>query len=398
MSNAAPSPAPGAAGRPLRLALVTRRYPPLIGGAEKVLSYLAPALADEGAEVTVLTSLPPGSGLPEVDREDRPRGSLTVRRLPTARLRFVGTWLYMRNLRRYLEADPPDLAYVSMLKHDAYVTVGVGRRLGFPVVVRPEGAGATGDLAWQGRGTLGRRIGDRARRADAVVAISKGVEDELLAAGYRRDRVHRLPNGVPVPDRAWQRRAGWREAPRAVYVGRLAPEKGVDTLIEAWGIVRDRWPTAVLTLVGDGPERPALEAGTGKLGLGDAVEFLGARADVEPVLRGADLFVLPSREEGMSVALLEAMALGLPIVATSIPGNRRLIVDFKNGRLAPPDDPPGLARVILEQFAGFDRAFHMSRSARQRVELEFSIGAMARKHLELFRRVVAEARGGRADG
>ena len=133
----------------MKLALVTRRYPPLIGGAEKVLSYLAAALASEGAEVTVITSRMPGLELSE--REDvpieagsgrrarpAPPGRLTVVRLATSPLRFWGTWLYMRNLRRWFEQNSVDLAYVSMLKHDAYATIGAGRRLGFPVVLRPE--------------------------------------------------------------------------------------------------------------------------------------------------------------------------------------------------------------------------------------------------------------------
>ena len=90
----------------------------------------------------------------------------------------------------------------------------------------------------------------------------------------------------------------------------------------------------------------------------------------------------------MSIALLEAMALGIPLVASSIPGNRRLVDDFEHGRLAPPDDPEALARIIIEQWDDFDRAVHMSRAARSRVEQEFSIQAVARQHLELFRELV----------
>lgn len=90
----------------------------------------------------------------------------------------------------------------------------------------------------------------------------------------------------------------------------------------------------------------------------------------------------------MSIALLEAMALGIPLVASSIPGNRRLVSDFKHGRLAPPDDLASLARVIIEQWADFDRAIHMGREARRRVDQEFSIQAVARKHLELFQDIV----------
>ena len=410
----------------MRLALVTRRYPPLIGGAEKVLSYLAEALAVEGAEVTVLTSRMPGLGLPAREnvpiefgpgRGKPPRGRLAIERLETSRLRFWGTWLYMRNLRRWFDRNPVDLAYVSMLKHDAFVAVEAGRRLGFPVVLRPEGAGATGDIAWQSWGRFGRKIGRRCRDATAFIAISRAIEAELKDAWFtgtmgvpRGDGsppltpseplIVSLPNGVPVPTVPWQRRPNWRAAPRAAFVGRLAPEKGLETLIDAWPAVRATHPGARLVLIGEGPERPALETRARALGLtlgaGQAVELTGAVTDPNPLLRDADLFVLPSREEGMSIALLEAMALGIPLVASSIPGNRRIVADFKHGRLVPPDDPEGLARVINEQWAQFDRAFHMSRAARSRVEQEFSIRSVARKHLQLFSELVGSAaKGGR---
>src|ERR1700735_2693891 len=153
----------------MKIALVTRRYPPLIGGAERVLSYLAAGLAAEGAEVDVLTSRV--EGLPAVEESE----TFRVVRLATSRARFVGTWLYMRELARWFARNRVDLAYVSMLKHDAYVVVGEGRRRGFPVVLRPEGAGATGDLAWQAWGRFGRQIGRRCQKADAFVAISPRV-------------------------------------------------------------------------------------------------------------------------------------------------------------------------------------------------------------------------------
>ena len=387
---------------PLKLALVSRRFPPLIGGAEKVLFYLAEGLAREGAQVTVLTSMAPGmESLPK--NEERPisgardSGRLTVTRLKTSPLRFVGTWLYMNQLAHWFATHRVDLAYVSMLKHDAYVAVKAGKRHGFPIVLRPEGAGATGDLAWQSWGNFGRLIGRACRQADAFVAISQAILRELETAGYASAKVHELPNGVPLPELPWQPRPQWWRTPHAAFVGRLAPEKSLGTLIDAWPIVRNEYPTAELKLIGEGPERKALEAQAKSLGLsvgpGGVVEFLGPVAEVTDALRQADLFVLPSREEGMSIALLEAMAMGVPLVASSIPGNRRLVSDFTHGRLASPGDPAALARVIIEQWQDFDRAYQMSRSARNRAEHEFSIAAVSRRHLELFEEILARRRG-----
>lgn len=376
----------------MKIALVTRRYPPLIGGAERILSYLAAALASEGAEVVVLTARSE-QGLSGFEvGGDVGMGSFRVVRLRTSGVRFVGTWLYMRELSRWFARNPVDLAYVSMLKHDAYVTVGEGQRQGFPVVLRPEGAGATGDLAWQKWGRFGRQIGQKCRQADAFVAISPAVRAELETGGYDRSRIVDLPNGVPVPEIPWCPRDDSHSL-RAIFVGRLAPEKGLGALVDAWPIVLEERPGAKLTLVGEGPERSSLEGRIARLGLARSVELVGARADPSVLLRQADLFVLPSREEGMSIALLEAMALGIPSIASAIPGNLALLTDGVHGRVAPPDDPSSLARAILDHRAD-PAAVSMASAARRRVIEHYSIAAVARGHLELFNRLVAGPRMG----
>ena len=154
-------------------------------------------------------------------------------------------------------------------------------------------------------------------------------------------------------------------------------------MINAWPIVLDQIPGSRLVLVGDGPERPQLEALVRDLKLDGSVSLPGSMADPAVELRRSDLFVLPSREEGMSIALLEAMALRIPIVASDIPGNRVLITPGVHGRLAPPDDPLTLAWTIITHHC--DRKIPiMAHAARARVEADYSIAAVARRHLALF--------------
>ncbi len=370
----------------LKVALVTRRYPPMIGGAERVLSYLGPALAAEGLDVTVLTSrLDPRSPAVEVHDAAGP-GSFRVERLPTSRLRFVGTMLYLRELTRWFARHRVDLAYVSMLKHDAYAVLGAAPRGNFPVVLRPEGAGATGDIAWQAWGRFGRTIARRCRAANAFVAISPAVRGELATNGYPAAQIHDLPNGVPIPPTPWDRPG---ELLRAVYVGRLASEKGADTLVAAWPSVLEQVPDARLILIGEGPERPRLEGLVRNLNLGESISLPGSTPGPSVELRRSSLFVLPSREEGMSIALLEAMALGIPVVATDIPGNRALIEPGTHGRLAPSDDPSALARAIVAHHRD-PGAGLMARAARARVEADYSIAAVARRHVALFKQVLGQ--------
>lgn len=391
--------------RPLRLVLVSRRFWPLTGGAEAVMSNLAAGLAAAGCDVRLLTARWEHSW-PSAARH---RG-VEVVRLPQPKLRVWGTLRYMAALASWLRAQRAtfDLVYVSMLKHDAYVAVGAGRRLGFPVALRAEGAGLTGDIHWQLGDRFGTRIARRCREAQALVAPSAAILRELVAAGYPRERLHFIANGVSVPAAPVDatRRAAARarlaqaepggalppDARLVVFVGRLHEGKGLLGLLDAFRRVVDRDRRAVLWLVGEGPQREALHGRVADLGLAAHVLLTGAVDDVEPLLAAADLFVLPSREEGMSVALLEAMAAGLPVVASEIPGNQALVEPEQDGWLAPVDDPAAWAEAILLGLDAPDEARRRALAARQRVIEEFSLELMVEEHRSLFQSLV-DARG-----
>ena len=174
--------------------------------------------------------------------------------------------------------------------------------------------------------------------------------------------------------------------PLAVFVGRLSPEKGLVDLINAWKRVQAELPDAQLVLLGGGPQEQELRGHSAGF---PNIIWAGATQQPQRYLFAADLFVLPSHEEGMSVSLLEAMAAGLPIVATDIPGNRGLIESGRHGLLVPAKRPDLLARSILLQLQAKTIAAGMGRAARQRVEEEFSITRMAQRHVELFQVLIA---------
>ena len=351
----------------------------------------------------------------------RDRASRSSRDSPLATAAAIlGTLQYMRELRGWLGSHRGefDLVYVSQLKHDAYVAVRTGHRGEFPVVLRAAGAGQTGDCHWHKVGRCGGRIRRQAWRASAIVAPSPAIREELLAAGFPAERVVLLANGVPLgappdPSRKAQARQAIATANRAlalpagarlaVYTGRLHEAKGLSELVTAWAEVADQrldfarrnGPSvdARLWLIGEGPWRAALASQIDSLGLGRRVVLTGSFDTVDDLLAAADLFVLPSHEEGMSVALLEAMAAGLPIVASDIPGNRGLMRDGVEGVLVPPRDPPALAAAVERILADPAWAAGLGAAAHRRVEENFSLDRMVDEHLALFSQLLQSPSG-----
>lgn len=231
-------------------------------------------------------------------------------------------------------------------------------------------------------------------RFDRIVAPSRAILDALAAdEGVAPDRLVEIPNGVDV-DRFQPPDAAARAAARAaegladdtlavLCVASLSPIKRHEDLIDAFAALRTRLPSACLLLAGDGPLAGALHERVAALGLGASVRFLGVRDDVARLLRAADVFALTSDSEGMSNAILEAQASGLPTVATRVGGNPQLVLEGETGRLVPARDPAALADAIAAcADAGWRR--EAGARARARVEREHSIPAMARRYDALY--------------
>jgi len=237
------------------------------------------------------------------------------------------------------------------------------RRLNAPLV---RGFTAvSSDLA----GWLTTTVGVPARK---VRVLMNGVDTERFAPGPA-DRSDLLP---PLP----------AAAVVVGTVGRLDPVKGHVHLVEA---VARLDPSVHLGIVGAGPERPHIEAAVAVAGIGDRVHLLGERTDIPELLRAFDLFCLSSLAEGISNTLLEAMATGLPVVATRVGGNRELVADGETGLLVPAADSEALA-TALGRLAGDSALCHrMGAAARHRAVERFSLDAMVARYAACYEEVAS---------
>ncbi len=246
--------------------------------------------------------------------------------------------------------------------------------------------GAVGDLA-RLRRTAGTRVLFRILRGlDRIVVPSRQTAAEVRAAGFLEDRIVRIPNGVDIarftpagPIRSDS------PAHTVLFLGRLDGQKGVETLLTAWGEVAARLPEAILVIAGQGPQEAALRAAVTQAGMAGRVRFLGPVSDPEAHLRVASAFVLPSHHEGLPNVLLEAMATGLPCVATAIGGTMDAATDGCDALLVPPGDAAALAKGLLCILTDGDLAERLGAAARRRVVADFSLDNMVVRYEELYR-------------
>jgi len=239
---------------------------------------------------------------------------------------------------------------------------------------------------------------------DTMIALTPREIEEHLERGIgRAEQYAVVPSGVPT--RALREGAASRAEARArlglpadayvvAGVGRFVPIKGFDLLVAALGELVAQVPNAHVVLIGDGVERGALEAQAAALGVTARLHISGAVTDVVGLLPAADVLAAPSRNEGMGRVLVEAMALGLPVVGTRVGGIGDVILDGECGLLVPPEDPGALAAALIELGQDAARRAKLSEGARPRAE-DFSITVAAAAMRALYDSLARSRRLGR---
>lgn len=413
----------------LRVCLVSFMFAPLVGGSEVQAEKQARELQKLGQEVMVVTyrhhqawkrtEVLDGVPVIRVGGIYR-KGWLRLGRLghlPLNVLLFFKLW----QLRHHY-----DLIHALQLGSMAAVTALIGKLTHKPVVVSVPTTGpgepqsrtalmadtlttlepdffdvdfreaVAGDISYISRLVLGGNLmlAFLKRSAAFYHILSRRSQAYLVSHGFRSEQIVRIPNGVD-PEKFSPAPAGRPDAAQPertiLCVARLQYPKGVDVLLHAWArMLREEpaWRASYqprLLIVGEGPLRVQLERISIELGIQESVEFLGLRRDVAALLQTAWGFVLPSRWEGMPNALLEAMASGLPCIATRVSGSEDVIDDGINGLLVPPLDPAALAQALRRIIEDADLAQHLAQEARATILAHYQMTTVAEQLLLLYR-------------
>lgn len=377
------------------LILVCSSYPPVIGGSEIEAQRVCSALIKRGHRVTVATT--GGPPMPPLRKWTDPAGVPV--RLYAAHWNGVMkdvvyaisvAWLLIRERRNYQA--------VYFLMQGLHLAVGlpVARLLRKTILMKVGGSGVLPAMALSPTGRL--EIRWLRRWADRIMILNEGMRAEALAARLPADRLVWMPNPVdtehfrPVVDAERLRLRAQHDLPPdafvIIYTGRLAPEKSLHLLVEAFATVWRQRAHAYLVLVGDGPMRAALTEQTRGQGCQDNARFVGSVAPLEIPrwLQMADVFALVSLSEGFPCALVEAMSTGLASVVSDIPANRQLVQSEQHGLLSPAGDISATAAALTRLLDDPELRARMGTEARRSVKQHYA----TERVLELYETMLGE--------
>ena len=374
--------------------LICHSYPPVIGGSELEAQRVCAALISRGYHITVVCA--GGPPMPPVRDWIDPRG-VPVRIYAKRGKGLVKNALFALQVATMLIRERRNYDFVYFLMQGLHLAFGlpVARFLRKPVVMKIAGSG---EVLRMTKSPVGRLELHWLRKwAHRVMILNEGMRTEAIDSGFSAQSLHWMPNPVDtdeftpaLPRDQGELRSRFGIPARArviVYCGRLAPEKALPSLIDAFAIVAQEDPEALLLMIGDGPLRNELETHVHSLGLLEkSVRFTGRVEpdDVSSWLKIADLFVLVSFSEGFPCALAEAMSTGIPSVVSDIPANRQLIENGEQGFLVPVGDSTAIASAALRVLRDEQLSVRMGQSARQSILGNYSTAQVADRYEAIF--------------
>jgi glycosyltransferase involved in cell wall biosynthesis len=377
------------------LMLVNEFWPLSAGGGEKQAERLAAYFSRQGVKVGVLTR-----GLPGLAAREEHAGHEILRPAAfgpgklTTLVFMAGAALVIWRRRRDF-----DILHAHLAFGPALIAALMGRVLAKPVIVKWGGSGPQGEIQQSRRTWRGRlRLALLRRWVTVNIVLSREMGAELLADGFRPATVRQMVNGIdsdafvrPEPQAAYKARLALAGRTVLVFAGRLVAVKALPVLLSALAQARRQRPELHLLLVGQGPDCESLRAQAQELELTQAVTFCGAQPDVRPYLWAADMLVLPSLTEGISNALLEGMAAGLPCIATAVGGNPEVLGGGEGGCLVPPNDVDALRTAIVRLASDRVEADRLGRAARARIVEAYAWSTVEGDYRELYQELMDHA-------
>lgn len=382
----------GAEG-PLSVLLVCHSYPPVIGGSEIEAQRVCKALIARGHRVQVVCA--GGPPMPPLRDWIDPEG-VPVRMYGERWTGALKDMIFALRVAGMLISKRHDYQVVYFLMQGLHLALGlpVAKALRKPIVMKISGSGVVPFMAGTATGRL--ELAWLRRWARYVMVLNDGMRQEAIDHGLSSDQLLWMPNPVDTDEFAPASEAHRRilrsdldvptGAPVVLYCGRLAPEKQLPSLLEAFAIVVRRLPEARLVLVGDGPARGELESLVSRLNLQSNTRFVGSvrPQQVSSWMKIADIFALVSINEGFPCAVSEAMSAGVACVVSDIPANRQLIKEAKQGLLAPVGNSDAIAAAVLRLLADAPLRAEMGRAGRKCILDNYSTNRIADRYEDLF--------------
>ena len=388
----------------MKILMVISQFHPIIGGAERQAQLLAERLVGKGVEVQVVT----GWWKFKTHRKEKINGVQIFRNFSfwgmfrIKGVRPLAALTYMATLGIYLliHREEYDIIHAHQALHPAFVAVFVGKEiLQKPVIVKTASSGVTSDIRQLKQVLLGGlQLRYLLKNMDCLVSVSRFGGKEFIEVGFPRSQIEYIPNGVASPSDG---KANFGQMRRVITNARLSKEKGIDILLKAWANIVEVEKNVKLIILGDGPLAGELKKLCRTLGVTESVEFTGMVQIPTEYLKEADLFVLPSRSEGLSNALLEAMSYGLPCIATNVGGNVELagedrcakimpgkFIIARNGLLVNSEDVEGISEAMLYLIRNGIEREELGNKGRLHIQENYSIDLIADKYIALYQRML----------
>jgi len=375
----------------IKVAMVISKAEASLGGTQKQALRLADELQSQGVSVLILTKRKRwqhGDG-----QVERLNGRVQIVHLPVTDLQPAWSFLFSFLVWAWINRGSFQIIHAHNAATGVIASI-VGWLTGKKVIVKIP---SLKYVQYLNGGSLSRELRRwiLTKKTERFIAVSTEMVQALLKAGIAPENLALISNGIELtapcitnPSALRKQVSGDSEGPVVLFVGRLVKEKGLDRLLRVWASLPGH-ETMLLLIVGDGPLKEDLESQAKKLRLLPSVRFLGHQADVSKFYSIADLFVLPSKTEGMSNSLLEAMAAGLPVVASNVGGNKDVIKDQQSGFLVDWEDTKLCAGILLTLLSDAELRQQIGNAARRQVSA-FAMGDVAERYHDLYHAVLKE--------